>query len=381
MEEFKTYILQDVILDIAAGPFGSNLPVSCFTSSGFPIIDGANLKSFCLTDNITKFVPEEKAQSLHRSIAKRGDVIVTISGTIGQIAYIPEDSIYAEYLVSQRQFRVTFNQTKIYPPFLVYYFHTTEGQHKILSFANQTGVPALSQPLKNFKNIEVKVPSIETQRKIMDVLLSLDAKIELNRRINDNLEQQAQALFKAWFVDFEPFGGQLPDNWEECNLSDILTVRYGKDHKTLKDGTIPVYGSGGIMRFVNKALYDKESVLIPRKGTLNNLFYVDEPFWSVDTMFFTEMKKMNIAKYIFLYLQRVDLESMNCGSAIPSMTTNILNGVRAILPSDEVLMKFDNTISSIFAKLKSLQKESTQLASIRDTLLPKLMSGELKLTI
>ena len=187
MEEFKTYILQDVILDIAAGPFGSNLPVSCFTSSGFPIIDGANLKSFCLTDNITKFVPEEKAQSLHRSIAKRGDVIVTISGTIGQIAYIPEDSIYAEYLVSQRQFRVTFNQTKIYPPFLVYYFHTTEGQHKILSFANQTGVPALSQPLKNFKNIEVKVPSIETQRKIMDVLLSLDAKIELNRRINDNL--------------------------------------------------------------------------------------------------------------------------------------------------------------------------------------------------
>ena len=202
-----------------------------------------------------------------------------------------------------------------------------------------------------------------------------------NRRGNDNLEQQAQALFKAWFVDFEPFGGQFPDNWEECNLSDILTVRYGKDHKTLKDGTIPVYGSGGIMRFVNKALYDKESVLIPRKGTLNNLFYVDEPFWSVDTMFFTEMKKMNIAKYIFLYLQRVDLESMNCGSAIPSMTTNILNGVRAVLPSDEVLMKFDNTISSIFAKLKSLQKESTQLASIRDTLLPKLMSGELKLTI
>lgn len=202
-----------------------------------------------------------------------------------------------------------------------------------------------------------------------------------NRRENDNLEQQVQALFKAWFVDFEPFGGQLPDNWVECNLSDILTVRYGKDHKTLKDGAIPVYGSGGIMRFVNKVLYDKESVLIPRKGTLNNLFYVDEPFWSVDTMFFTEMKKMNIAKYIFLYLQRVDLESMNCGSAIPSMTTHILNGVRAILPSDEVLMKFDNTISSIFAKLKSLQKESTQLASIRDTLLPKLMSGELKLTI
>lgn len=187
MEDLKTYKLQDVIQDIAAGPFGSNLPVSCFTLSGFPIIDGANLKGFSVTDNITKFVSEEKARTLHRSIAKRGDVIVTISGTIGQIAYIPEDSMYAEYLVSQRQFRVSFDLTRIYPPFLVYYFHTTEGQHKILSFANQTGVPALSQPLKNFKNIEVKFPSVEEQRKIMEILLSLDAKIALNRRINDNL--------------------------------------------------------------------------------------------------------------------------------------------------------------------------------------------------
>ena len=187
MEEYKTYKLQDVIQDIAAGPFGSNLPVSCFTSSGFPIIDGANLKGFSVTDNITKFVSEGKARSLHRSIAKRGDVIVTISGTIGQIAYIPEDSRYTEYLVSQRQFRVSFDQTKIYIPFLVYYFHTAEGQHKILSFANQTGVPALSQPLKNFKNIEVKIPSVEAQRKMMEPILSLDSKIEINRRINGNL--------------------------------------------------------------------------------------------------------------------------------------------------------------------------------------------------
>ena len=179
--------LGNYILDIAAGPFGSNLKVECFVPTGFPIIDGANLKSFKVTDNISKFVTEEKARSLHRSIAQKNDVIVTISGNVGQISYIPEDSKYEEYLVSQRQFRVTFDTTRIYVPFLVYYFHTKEGQHKILSFANQTGVPALAQPLKNFKNIDVDFPDIVIQKKIANILESIDDKIENNKQINDNL--------------------------------------------------------------------------------------------------------------------------------------------------------------------------------------------------
>ena len=179
--------LGNSILDIAAGPFGSNLKVECFVPTGFPIIDGANLKSFKVTDNISKFVTEEKARSLHRSIAQKNDVIVTISGNVGQISYIPEDSKYEEYLVSQRQFRVTFDTTRIYVPFLVYYFHTKEGQHKILSFANQTGVPALAQPLKNFRNIDVDFPDIVIQKKIANILESIDDKIENNKQINDNL--------------------------------------------------------------------------------------------------------------------------------------------------------------------------------------------------
>ncbi len=153
MEERKSYKeekLGNFIIDIAAGPFGSNLKVDCFVPDGFPIIDGANLKGFKVTDNVTKFVTEEKARSLHRSIAKRNDVVVTISGNVGQISFIPMDSKYPEYLVSQRQFRATFDERRVYVPYLVYYFHTKEGQHKILSFANQTGVPALAQPLKNF---------------------------------------------------------------------------------------------------------------------------------------------------------------------------------------------------------------------------------------
>ena len=204
MEEHNINVkLGDYILDIAAGPFGSNLKVDCFIQRGFPIIDGANLKSYKVTDNITKFVTEEKARSLSRSIAKRNDVIVTISGNVGQISYIPIESQYEEYLVSQRQFRVTFDTERVYVPYLVYYFHTREGQHKILSFANQTGVPALAQPLKNFRNIDISLPDIETQRRIANVIESLSDKIEINNQINHNLEAQAQALYKSWFVDFQ----------------------------------------------------------------------------------------------------------------------------------------------------------------------------------
>lgn len=180
-------VLSEVITDISAGPFGSNLKVACFVDKGFPIIDGANLKGYKVTDNLTKFVTEEKARSLHRSIAKRGEVVVTISGTLGQIAYIPDNSEYSEYLCSQRQFRVAFDPTRVYVPYLVFYFHTREGQGKILSFANQTGVPALAQPTKNFQNIEIDLPDLATQRRIANYGEILLKKIELNSQINDYL--------------------------------------------------------------------------------------------------------------------------------------------------------------------------------------------------
>ena len=160
----------DYIKDVASGPFGSNLKVECFVPSGFPIIDGANLTGLKVSDNITKFVTEEKARTLSRSIAKRRDVIVTISGTLGQISYIPNNSKYTEYLCSQRQFRVTFDESKICVEYLVNLLRTPYGQRKILAFANYVGVPALSQPIPNFKNIEVYLPDFPTQLRIAAIM-------------------------------------------------------------------------------------------------------------------------------------------------------------------------------------------------------------------
>lgn len=121
--------------------------------------------------------------------------------------------------------------------------------------------------------------------------------------LNKNLEQQAQAIYVDMFI------ANASPAWQIGHLSDLITVHYGKDHKKLADGVYPVYGSGGIMRYVERSLYNKESVLIPRKGTLNNVMYVNEPFWSVDTMFFTEMKLPNVAKFVFHFVKSKDLAS------------------------------------------------------------------------
>ena len=238
------------------------------------------------------------------------------------------------------------------------------------------------------KNVEVFIPSLKVQQQIAGVLGALDDKIELNRRINENLEQQAQALFKSWFVDFEPFKdgkfvdseqGMIPEGWKVGNLEELVEVKYGKDHKKLAPGTIPVYGSGGIMRYVDQYLYNKESVLIPRKGSLNNVMYINRPFWTVDTMFYTRMKIEGIAKFIYLFMSPKDLLSMNSGSAVPSMTVDILNKIQIITPPINIIQKFECIMKPIFTKMDLCSYENQKLSQLRDTLLPRLMSGKLEI--
>ena len=221
------------------------------------------------------------------------------------------------------------------------------------------------------QNLEIDLPDLDTQRKIGSLLRGLDDKIAINTKINDNLEQQARAIYCDMFI------ANANPSWQAGHLSDLITVRYGKDHKKLADGAYPVYGSGGIMRYVEKPLYDKESVLIPRKGTLNNVMYVNEPFWSVDTMFYTEMKLPNIAKFVFHFVKSKDLASLNAGSAVPSMTTDILNAMELSIPDAETLDKFESIVAPIYQFMQQNTQESGKLAELRDSLLPRLMSGEL----
>ena len=385
----ETIKLESVITDIAAGPFGSNLKVSCFVDYGFPIIDGANLKGFKVTDNVTKFVTEEKARSLHRSIAKRNDVIVTISGTLGQIAYIPENSMFEEYLCSQRQFRVSFDTERVFVPYLVYYFHSREGQHKILSFANQTGVPALSQPLKNFRNIEVDLPDIDTQKQIASVMLSLDDKIELNTAINENLEQQAQTLFKAWFADFEPFGGVMPDDWRIGTASEIIELHDSKRvplsgaERDKMDKIYPYYGATSRMDYVDNYLFDGIYLLLGEDGTVIDangfpiLQYVYGKFWVNNHAHIITGKLGYTVESLYLLFSLTNIKHIVTGAVQQKVSQANLKKVPVIIPNAHSLERFNTIIQPIFATIRNYRDENERLAALRDTLLPKLMNGEI----
>ena len=394
---FNEIELSSVITDIAAGPFGSNLKVSCFVPYGFPIIDGANLKGFKVTDNLTKFVTEEKARSLSRSIARRGDVIITISGTLGQIAYIPDDSMFEEYLCSQRQFRVSFDSSRVYVPYLVFYFHTNEGQGKILSFANQTGVPALSQPLKNFRKIRIQLPSYTEQRRIASVIEAINYKIECNQKVNDNLQQQTQAIYASLFVD------NADPAWTLGTISDLGTVVGGSTPSKSKP---EYYTEDGIAWItpkdlsINKAKFishgenditelglKNSSASIMPEGTV--LFSSRAPIGYIaiasgevttNQGFKSVVPKPEIGTaYVYCFLKHTlpVIEGMASGSTFKEVSGSTMKNVPAVIPDTETLTCFNEFCAPIFAQQRILEEQNQSLVALRDSLLPKLMSGEL----
>ena len=184
--KFNTYYISELIDEIAMGPFGSNIKVECFVDEGIPVLNGSNLNGFFLKEESFRYVTEEKANSLGRANAYRGDVVITHRCTLGQIFFIPETSKHERYVISQSQFRVRCNE-KVLPEYLVYYFHTPIGQHKLLSNASQVGVPALARASTTFQKIEVEIPDVDTQRKVVSILNSIEDKININNAINENL--------------------------------------------------------------------------------------------------------------------------------------------------------------------------------------------------
>lgn len=325
-----------------------------------------------------RYLTNEGLNSILSNSIDKGSICVSCIGNIGYTGIVKMKCASNQQINS-----ITVNQ-EFDRDFIYYsiknlwpFFKNYEGQSTTLSILNKG----------QFSKITVKCPSFETQKHIAAILSSLDDKIEVNRRINENLEQQAQALFKSWFVNFEPFKdgefveselGMIPKGWRVGTLGELIEVKYGKDHKKLDNGVVPVYGSGGLMRYVEKSLYSGESVLIPRKGTLNNVMYVNEAFWTVDTMFYSIPKVENIMLFVFIYLSNRDLASLNAGSAVPSMTTEILNNMKMVVPSDSIINDFNNIVFALYTAIHYNNNESRRLATLRDTLLPKLMSGELK---
>lgn len=151
-------------------------------------------------------------------------------------------------------------------------------------------------------------------------------------------------------------------NFNYVPLSELCVIHYGKDHKKLSNGRYPVYGSGGIIRYVDHFLCDKSSVLIPRKGTLSNLFYVDKPFWTVDTIFWTEINEEKVnPKFLYYFLLTKNLEELNIGSAVPSLSTEVLNKIVISLPPVSIQNKIVSILSTFDSKIENNNKINDNL--------------------
>ena len=323
------------------------------------------------------------------SFPRKGDVLISAAGTIGKsVIYNGEDAYFQDSNIVW----IEHDQSIVLNEFLYYLLNS-------IQWIPSKGSTIFRLYNDDIRNKEVFLPSIKEQRGIVSVLSSIDRKIELNRTINQNLEAMAKLLYDYWFVQFDfpneegkPYkssGGkmvwnekikrEIPIGWDNCTLKDFLTIKNGRDHKYLSEGLYPVYGSGGEMRRVNEYLYKGESVLMPRKGTLNNIMYVDESFWTVDTMFYSEMKVLHCAKYIFFAIKDIDFTRWDSGTGVPSMTASTLYNLSMIKPNIDLLKRFDKAITPIFYKMKQIRVEYEVLTKQRDELLPLLMNGQVSI--
>lgn len=379
---WKTYKLEELSERICVGFVGTCHKYYTDSGIGVPMIRTTNLTEKGLDLNEVQYISKEFHLKQKKSQLKKGDILIARHGTNGQACLydLDEDANCLNVVI------VKPNHSLVDYRWLLYSINSPSFRNQV--DAHSTGSVQKVVNTTTLAQFKLNVPKLKEQKAIANILSAIDDKIENNLAINKTLEDMAMALYKHWFVDFGPFQdgefidselGLIPKGWEVKRLGDMLEIKYGKDHKKLNDGKIPVYGSGGIMRYVDEFLYDKDSILIPRKGTLSNLFYVKEPFWSVDTIFYTKFKEPAQGKYLFHCLKSMDLASMDVGSAVPSLTTNLLKRLEIILPEIGDIQKFENQINRFFNQIELNKKENQSLTQLRDTLLPKLISGEVRL--
>lgn len=408
--------VSEIIEEISMGPFGSDIKVDNFVETGVPVLNGANLPKFKLLEEEFRYVTPDKARTFRKAIAKRGDIVITHRGTLGQISYIPDNSKFKEYVISQSQFRVALNRQLVDPAFFVYYFHTTEGQKRLLANKCHVGVPALAQATTNFRLIEIPLPSLPTQKKIAALLSALDSKIELNNRINAELEAIAKTLYDYWFVQFdfpdkdgkpyktsrgkmvwnEELKREIPEGWDSGELKDIANITMGQSppgesYNELGDGMIFYQGCTDFgNRFPTVRKYTTEPTRFAKEGDI--LLSVRAPVGTLNIAkenccigrgLASLNSKDNCIGYLFGVMvnlkQIFDRRNVD-GTTFGSITKDDLFSLKVVMPTNNILEKYHILINSSFEKQNQLELENIKLTELRDWLLPMLMNGQVKVS-
>lgn len=330
-------------------------------------------------DSTYEYVDDLTQKCIARYIVEKGDILLSIVGTIGLVGIVGESL----HLANQTENCVKFiNLNKVDRLYLYYYLSSTIGQIEI-----QKGIVGAVQaklPIKNIENIEISLPPLAEQKRIADILSAIDDKIELNRRINANLEQQAQALYKSWFVD------NKKDDWEEKRLDDIISI-YDSQRKPLSgqqrekmEKLYPYYGAASLMDYVDNYLFDGIYLLLGEDGTVSDsegfpmLQYVWGKFWVNNHAHILQGKNGFTTESLYILLKQTNVSSIVTGAVQPKISQANLKSVPITMPPINLLNQYNNIIKPIFNQIRINHNQIQQLSTLRDTLLPKLMSGEIK---
>ena len=387
---YETYRVADLIDEIAMGPFGSNIKVSCFVDSGVPVLNGSNLEGFSLSEKAFRFVTKEKADSLNKANAHRGDIVITHRGTLGQIAFIPQDSRYDRYVISQSQFRVRCND-KVLPEYLVYYFHTPIGQHKLLSNASQVGVPALARPSSTFQQIEVVLPELNIQKRVVEIISTIQKKIANNQELNDNLQQQAFSVFDNLIANAENNDYTVS---AYAFLNPKRTLAKNQVARSIDMSQLSTSGAfpsgwemkpfNGGMRFTNGDTLLARITPCLENGKTAFIDFLDDGEVAFGSTEYIVLAPKNDTPPEMLYcLARypafVDyaVKNMNGSSGRQRVSAETVGQYRLPLFDKHSLVLFKEVVSPMFLKMRYNSLENMRLAELRDALLPKLMSGEI----
>jgi len=384
--------LLDLALKFAMGPFGSNIKAENFTHEGVPVIRGKNLNSSRFVDGKFVYLTEDKADQLKSSNCYPGDIVITHRGTLGQVCLIPF-SKYKRYVISQSGMKVTPNPKLLSSEFLLYFFKSRIGRHELLQNESQVGVPSISNPLTSLKSVVLNLPPIEEQKSIAIILSSLDDKIDLLHRQNKTLEAMAETLFRQWFVENEAEG---------CPITEL--VEFNPVRKLSKGSIAPylemaalstrtfnpnnwydrVFSSG--TKFINgDTLLARITPCLENGKTAYVTFLEDDQVAWGSTEYIVIRPHNNLHPFFGYVLARNQVfreyaEGCMAGSSgRQRVDINHLKKFDIGIVSSDVINQFNEMAETVVPKLHANMMQIKTLENLRDSLLPKLMSGEVRL--
>lgn len=280
------------------------------------------------------------------------------------------------FIASHRFLMFLPKQNRASLEFVILFFLRERGKY-LLELASPGGAgrnKTLGQ--QNFAELEITLPKIAEQEKIASFFGAVDTRLNQLRHKRELLQTYKRGVMQKIFsqkIRFKQDDGSPFADWERKKLGDLLTIRYGKDHQNLEDGEYPVLGTGGVMRYVNSYLYDKPSILIGRKGTIDQPQFVTYPFWTVDTLFYSEIQTGIVPFFLFLVVLSINWKKYNEATGVPSLNTSSINNIKVIIATDvKEQEKIANFITVIDQKIEALSRQFDQTEQFKKGLLQKM---------